>query len=1046
MRGAVAALGLVLAGWPLTALGQTAINPDVAAGRGLGTTVGQAGSVFTIDGGTRAGGNLFHSFSRFDLGAGDTALWTRAAGDAGAIANVINRVTGGDASTISGTLDSTALPNAAFWFINPAGVVFGAGARVNVPAAAYFSTAAALRFADGMRFSAAAPDGSTLSIAAPEAFGFVGGEGAITINGAGLTFAPVQSTLSFTASSIRVEDSEFAVRGLDLVAAGGAANVRLGEPLSGSTSGNVEIFNSLLGVVDIAAVGGRSLRVGGGAIDLQTSSLFSDGNVIVQASRRIDATGASINVSGLSGDAAGVIVLRAPEVILDDTRLRADAAAESAPGRILVEGERVALLGATVLADAKDGVGALPGLVQIRATDDLLLFGSNIRSNANGDADGGVVTLEGRAVEIIDSNVESDTLPIARGSAGLVTVKAETLLLAGASTITSTTNGEGAGGNVLIDTGELRMQDASAIRSDTRDSGDAGSVTIRADSIDLMDRASITSRARSGTGDAGTVLLDVGRLTMTDALISSGTDSRGDAGAVFITAQDIVMDGARRAFTAITSETFGPGAAGNVFIDVKTMTVRDGALVSSDTRSEGDAGGVAVVAQDLTVANGGAISSDSLGEGDAGDVVISARRLTVTGGDFDVTYISSDSLSTGDAGTVSIEAGSILVDGRAFISSDAYSGGEGGQIVVAADSIELRDFGAIRSQTRSDGDAGLVLIETKSLTLADGGFISSEAIGRARGDAGILDIAAERVLVGAESSISTSTAGSGDAGAVSIIADEITLDGGTVSSSAEPGATGSASLLSLEAQTLRILNGGAVSTLSTNPNPAGIVTIAAGEFLVDGRGSIVSSENQSGNPNFGGLGPGPGGDAGAIFIAADNVTISNGGRVSTNAFSGAAGDIQVSIQRPGLFTLEGAQAPGVIQTSSGPGTGGKITIADPLAFISNGGSVLAQGQQRGANVVIQSRYFINSTDRANIVDVAGDFTLNTATYDVSTGIVSRDISVLDASKVLRGQCPAARSTGAVSQLITRPVGPYAREGAAEAPQPRAVATPGGACP
>jgi hypothetical protein len=127
------------------------------------------------------------------------------------------------------------------------------------------------------------------------------------------------------------------------------------------------------------------------------------------------------------------------------------------------------------------------------------------------------------------------------------------------------------------------------------------------------------------------------------------------------------------------------------------------------------------------------------------------------------------------------------------------------------------------------------------------------------------------------------------------------------------------------------------------------------------------------------------------------------------------------------WTVSTADAPGTIQTSSGVGTGGRITIASPLAIASNGGSILALGQQRGANVAIRAKYFINSSDRLNTVAVDGEFHLVAGLYDVSAGTVSRDLSVLDASKVLRGQCPVARATGQVSQLVTRQVGPYILE-------------------
>ena len=130
----------------------------------------------------------------------------------------------------------------------------------------------------------------------------------------------------------------------------------------------------------------------------------------------------------------------------------------------------------------------------------------------------------------------------------------------------------------------------------------------------------------------------------------------------------------------------------------------------------------------------------------------------------------------------------------------------------------------------------------------------------------------------------------------------------------------------------------------------------------------------------------------------------------------------------------------------GAGTGGRITIAAPLAIISNGGSILALGERRGANVVIQSRFFISSSDRVNTVAVDGEFLLDAGVDDVSSGTVSRDLSVLDASKVLQGQCPVARATGQVSQLITRPVGPYAREPAA-GPLQSGERPPGdGGCP
>ena len=79
-RWGAAALALLLAASAAAQQGEggsgdpaTQIRPDASPALSLGTRVSQSGNVHLIDGGTRAGANLFHSFARFDLGRGDVA-------------------------------------------------------------------------------------------------------------------------------------------------------------------------------------------------------------------------------------------------------------------------------------------------------------------------------------------------------------------------------------------------------------------------------------------------------------------------------------------------------------------------------------------------------------------------------------------------------------------------------------------------------------------------------------------------------------------------------------------------------------------------------------------------------------------------------------------------------------------------------------------------------------------------------------------------------------------------------------------------------------
>jgi len=93
-----------------------------------------SGKSFTVPEtlGKLKGNNLFHSFARFNIDAGESATFTT---QTASIQNVISRVTGGEVSSIHGLLELQAAAGSRpdFYFINPAGVVFGAGARVDVP-------------------------------------------------------------------------------------------------------------------------------------------------------------------------------------------------------------------------------------------------------------------------------------------------------------------------------------------------------------------------------------------------------------------------------------------------------------------------------------------------------------------------------------------------------------------------------------------------------------------------------------------------------------------------------------------------------------------------------------------------------------------------------------------------------------------------------------------------------------------------------------------------------------------------------------------------
>ena len=160
-----------------------AITPTTGTGN-LRTAVTQAGNTYHITGGTRPsnGPNLFHSFGEFGVPTNtianflnETALPT---------SNIFGRVTGGNPSNVFGTIQTTGFGGANLFLMNPAGIVFGPSASLNVGGSATFTTADYLRFADGAHFNAMpGPQDAAISSAPLAAFGFLGSNpAAITVS------------------------------------------------------------------------------------------------------------------------------------------------------------------------------------------------------------------------------------------------------------------------------------------------------------------------------------------------------------------------------------------------------------------------------------------------------------------------------------------------------------------------------------------------------------------------------------------------------------------------------------------------------------------------------------------------------------------------------------------------------------------------------------------------------------------------------------------------------------------------------------------------
>ena len=148
--------------------GQAQTQPITAepSPNGTGTVVTPNGKQFDITGGTRAGANLFHSFQTFGLGQNQIANFLSDP----SVQNILGRVVSGNPSVINGLIKVSG-GNSNLFLMNPAGIIFGTGASLNVPASFTATTATGIGFGSNWFNASGANDYSSL-VGTPNTFAF----------------------------------------------------------------------------------------------------------------------------------------------------------------------------------------------------------------------------------------------------------------------------------------------------------------------------------------------------------------------------------------------------------------------------------------------------------------------------------------------------------------------------------------------------------------------------------------------------------------------------------------------------------------------------------------------------------------------------------------------------------------------------------------------------------------------------------------------------------------------------------------------------------
>ncbi|AFZ34571.1 filamentous hemagglutinin family outer membrane protein [Stanieria cyanosphaera PCC 7437] len=270
------------------------ISPDGT----LPTQINRQGNVWEITGGGQAGNNLFHSFKDFSIPTGNEAFFNNASD----IVNILNRVTGGNLSNIDGLLKANG--NANLFLINPAGIIFGKNASLNIGGSFFGSTADGLLFDDGTEFSAINTDTPPLlTINAP-----------IGLNLRGNNSATITSQGNLTV----IKDLTLAGGNLDL-----QGQLQAGENITFRATDTVKIRDSKVNPF-IASAGGKLLIEGSQAIDIFTlnhpnSGFFSGSDLVLRSNNAINGdahyySGGSFQIQQLDGSLGNLFSLYDPVI------------------------------------------------------------------------------------------------------------------------------------------------------------------------------------------------------------------------------------------------------------------------------------------------------------------------------------------------------------------------------------------------------------------------------------------------------------------------------------------------------------------------------------------------------------------------------------------------------------------------------------------------------------------------------------------------------------------------------------------------------------
>jgi filamentous hemagglutinin family protein len=837
---------------------------------GLGTVVNEAGGTYDITGGTRPdnGTNLFHSFGQFSVDTNQSAVFSN---DSGLPTNyIISRVNGGSPSNILGTIDSTDFGSANMILMNPAGIMFGANATLNVGGSFHATTADYVRFGDDIFDADAVPqNGSSLFTAPPSAFGFLTSNPApIDVQTGTFDFntfqftnvlqVPEGETMSFVGGSVNIgappgnPPAGFVLASLGRINLISVASE--GEAMFDGTGFNVDNFTQLgdINVFGNSHVDASEIYIRGGQLTIDGGTLFP--GVYAQAGYVNPATsspnGGEVNIE-VTGSVA--ITGREPNLSPAGIQTYSGASGGPAPGDvpdITIKAASLTMTDGAIIAAQRGDEGSAADIT-IEADTIEIRNGSAIINKNIYSGHGGSINITAPNIEIDSEgssqftgiNAVSEFHPAYNGGlplpifqfadSAMITINAdESLSIQGNAQINSDSFSFGNAGNITINAGDMMLvgegTNTGLIGSQSGFAGDSGDISIHATgSINIENGFRISSNT-FGSGDGGSTTVNANEGVNISGLrtqISSSTEKPQDTTVLDSFAQRLFNPDPNYTYSMLLSD-LGIAPGPNDLMQVLEAANSFGFVAVTDF-TPGDGGTVNVTTPKLTLSADARIETST-----SWGIAISPTEIYGNAGNI---IADVDTLLLESGASIRSNSGGLRLDGSIVAGE-----GNGGQINVSAtDTIIItgsspttEEGSFVSTSTYGDGLGGdISLTAGNRVEISNGGVVNADSlaqVGSASGDAGNISVSSGNEIELNQGTIST-RAVTADGGNISLNAPKmIYLVDSEITTSVESGLGGGGNI-DIDPDFVILKS----SSILANAfgGPGGNINIIAGNFI-----------------------------------------------------------------------------------------------------------------------------------------------------------------------------------------------------------------------